>query len=377
MATRPLARMGIEATLLSKLKARNLNTAQDVLTSTQLDLIEILEDVTETEIEALVLAVSKHVAPTPARAYELQHQTTPKGRHLPTCIQELDTALRGGIPSGSLTELVGPAGVGKTQFCLQLSVSAAKPRHAGGLGRHVHYFDTEKKFTSNRVAEIAEHQIGQVPGSKNLVEETLANISVMRPGTAGELLQSIKSLESSIIELQVGLVLLDSVAALVRTGYGHEQLVERQEMLGLQAASLKYLAQIFDIPVVVTNQVMARFQTQSTPGPEASIQAFSRSTTPLHGHPDQGSRLATAADSSVMAALGTKWAHCVNTRLVLERVGQGRCIKIAKSPSCPNAATAFRITHRGVETDHLASGVADLEGDVLAMGIANDAAYDM
>lgn len=59
--------MGIEATLLRKLKARNLNTAQDILTSTQLDLIEILEDVTETEIEAMVLAVSQHVAPPPAR----------------------------------------------------------------------------------------------------------------------------------------------------------------------------------------------------------------------------------------------------------------------------------------------------------------------
>ena len=61
--------------------------------------------------------------------------------------------------------------------------------------------------------------------------------------------------EYQIIGLHVGLVLLDSVAALVRTGYGHQQLVERQEMLGLQAAALKYLAQTFSIPVVVTNQV--------------------------------------------------------------------------------------------------------------------------
>lgn len=35
--------------------------------------------------------------------------------HLPTCLKGLDDALCGGIPSGALTELVGPAGIGKTQ----------------------------------------------------------------------------------------------------------------------------------------------------------------------------------------------------------------------------------------------------------------------
>lgn len=50
--------------------------------------------------------------------------------HLPTRLKGLDEALCGGIPFGVLTELVGPAGIGKTQvlffistlFTLNLSV---------------------------------------------------------------------------------------------------------------------------------------------------------------------------------------------------------------------------------------------------------------
>lgn len=35
--------------------------------------------------------------------------------HLPTQLKGLDAALFGGIPFGVVTELVGPAGIGKTQ----------------------------------------------------------------------------------------------------------------------------------------------------------------------------------------------------------------------------------------------------------------------
>ena len=45
------------------------------------------------------------------------------GGHLPTGLKGLDEALCGGIPFGVLTELVGPAGIGKTQVKLVLSIS--------------------------------------------------------------------------------------------------------------------------------------------------------------------------------------------------------------------------------------------------------------
>lgn len=42
------------------------------------------------------------------------------GGHLPTRLKGLDAALCGGIPFGVVTELVGPAGIGKTQVIFEI-----------------------------------------------------------------------------------------------------------------------------------------------------------------------------------------------------------------------------------------------------------------
>jgi RecA/RadA recombinase len=56
----------------------------------------------------------------------------------------------------------------------------------------------------------------------------------------------------------VKLIILDSIAALLRTEFGGGEaaaLAARGEMLGQQAAVLKAVAEANRIPVVVTNQV--------------------------------------------------------------------------------------------------------------------------
>ena len=78
-------------------------------------------------------------------------------------------------------------------------------------------------------------------------------------------------MEAGIVQHRAVLIVVDSIAALARTEFGvagsgsragggfpnHQQpgIVERQEVLGLVASRLKYLAETFRIPVVVTNQV--------------------------------------------------------------------------------------------------------------------------
>ena len=58
--------------------------------------------------------------------------------------------------------------------------------------------------------------------------------------------------------LDIKLIVLDSVAALLRTEFGGGEasaLAARGELLGQQAALLKAVAEAHRIPVVVTNQV--------------------------------------------------------------------------------------------------------------------------
>eukprot|EP00955_Chlamydomonas_euryale_P057740 356880-Chlamydomonas_euryale.AAC.1 len=45
---------------------------------------------------------------------------------------------------------VGPAGVGKSQMCFQLSLLCAAPPSVGGLGAATIYIDTERKFSPVR-----------------------------------------------------------------------------------------------------------------------------------------------------------------------------------------------------------------------------------
>ena len=60
------------------------------------------------------------------------------------------------------------------------------------------------------------------------------------------------NLEEEIIEKKVRLIVLDSVASLVRKEYDNQSgqtLTERSNLLTQQAAILKYLAESFNIPV--------------------------------------------------------------------------------------------------------------------------------
>ena len=63
------------------------------------------------------------------------------------------------------------------------------------------------------------------------------------------------SLEEVIIEKDVKFVVIDSIAAIARREFDTKALWHRQALLGKQAALLKLLAENYDIPVLVTNQV--------------------------------------------------------------------------------------------------------------------------
>jgi RecA/RadA recombinase len=63
------------------------------------------------------------------------------------------------------------------------------------------------------------------------------------------------SLEETIIERNVKFVLIDSIAAIARREFDSKSLHHRQVSLGKQAAHLKRLAENFQIPILVTNQV--------------------------------------------------------------------------------------------------------------------------
>jgi len=59
----------------------------------------------------------------------------------------LDFFLGGGIKCGEITEFSGPPGLGKTQICFQLALSAALQNEASN---GVLYIDSEGAFSPKR-----------------------------------------------------------------------------------------------------------------------------------------------------------------------------------------------------------------------------------
>lgn len=247
-------------------------------------------------------------------------------------------------------KVVGPAGAGKTQMCLQLAVCAQV-----GTEGTVIYVDTESRFSALRMIEIGSGRFPDLFSGAESHAKLTRNVAVFSPGTSAELVALIGSLESLIIERAAKLVIVDSMAALMRADFSKDRLVERQAVLGEQAARLKRLAEAFRIPIVVTNQVQGGATAQ--PGQQ-------------HG------------ETSIAAALGTKWAHDVNLRLMLELGDAGRrCVTIAKSAAAPALSFPYRVTSAGLQLDgpsfEAAFVTVDAGGGLEAPGMATFASEDL
>ena len=76
--------------------------------------------------------------------------------HLTTGGKELDGLLKGGIETGSITEIFGEFRTGKTQLCHTLCVTCQLPMEQGGAEGKAMYIDTEGTFRPERLIEIAE-----------------------------------------------------------------------------------------------------------------------------------------------------------------------------------------------------------------------------
>lgn len=74
-------------------------------------------------------------------------------RNLSSGVDSLDRILKGGFRVGVVTEIVGRAGVGKTQLAMQLCIIAGLNRK-GSI-----YIDTENKLNLSRLEEIAKERV--------------------------------------------------------------------------------------------------------------------------------------------------------------------------------------------------------------------------
>ncbi|KAL5771630.1 hypothetical protein ACOSP7_015784 [Xanthoceras sorbifolium] len=268
----------------------------------------------------------------------------------------LDRCLGGGIPCNSITELVAESGSGKTQLCLQLSLSAQLPASSGGLSASSLYLHTEFPFPIRRLHELSTNFRSSNPCNDH---NPCDNIFVQGVYTVDHLLDLMPRMESFIenskSRFPIRLIVIDSIAALFRSDFENTpgDLKKRSSLFFKISGKLKAMATGFGLAVVVTNQVV------DLVGPDEGI---------------NGLRVGNlgclySSGRRVCPALGLAWANCVNSRLFLARDdefvsqenqlvnGDGgdfvsrrtrRWIHVVFAPHLPISSCEFEIRREGV-----------------------------
>jgi DNA repair protein RadA len=305
---------GVGPATRAKLEAGGITTILDLAASTVNELVDSLGLTDETAhnliFESQRLLREKGILEKDlVSAQELFDRRAQMVR-CTTFSKNLDNLFLGGIETQAVTEFYGEFGSGKTQICHTLCISAQLPVEEKGLGGGILYIDTESTFRPERIAQIAK--------TRGMNTDTmLSNIHVAKVYNASHLELIIKALGNLIQQNGIKLVVVDSIISLHRAEFvGRGTLSERQQKLNGIMHRLKRIAEIYNIAVVITNQVQASPDT-------------------FFGDPTK-------------AAGGNIIGHASTYRVYLRKAGQERKAIMIDSPCHPYSDTNFLITEGGI-----------------------------
>src|ERR671910_478384 len=223
----------------------------------------------------------------------------------------LDDLFLGGIETQAVTELYGEFGSGKSQICHTMCITAGQPIESGGLNSGVIYIDTEGTFRPERLEQIS--------SSRNIDPvNALQNVAVCKVYNSAHLELIVKNLGKYIDDYKAKLVIVDSIISLHRAEFsGRGTLADRQQRLNSIMHKLLRISEIYNIAIIVTNQV------QSTPDT-----FFGDPTKPTGGN-----------------VIG----HASTYRIYLRKAGNDRIAKIIDSPYHPYSDVRFTVNEKGID----------------------------
>ncbi|HLC98573.1 MAG TPA: DNA repair and recombination protein RadA [Candidatus Nanoarchaeia archaeon] len=169
---------------------------------------------------------------------------------LKTGSKSFDELLGGGFETSAIVECFGEFGSGKTQIAHLLAVNCQKDDPTAVAV----YIDTENTFRPERIKQLAE-------GAGVDPQKALSNIKVAKAYNSDHQMLLAEKVEDLIKndKLNVKVLIVDSLTAHFRAEFiGRGTLAERQQKLNKHMHTLLKLADMNNICVYVTNQVMAK-----------------------------------------------------------------------------------------------------------------------
>jgi DNA repair protein RadA len=164
----------------------------------------------------------------------------------------LDEMFGGGLETQAITEMYGSFRSGKTQMAHQLAVMVQRSPEEGGLSAKAIYVDTEGTFRPERLVDMAEaYGMDTAKVLKNVVWARAYN-------SDHQILLCDQAMEMAT-EHNAKLLVVDSVTSHFRAEYtGRGTLAARQQKLNKHLHHLQRGAEINNMAIYITNQVMSR-----------------------------------------------------------------------------------------------------------------------
>ncbi|MBN1160073.1 MAG: DNA repair and recombination protein RadA [Candidatus Diapherotrites archaeon] len=303
---------GVGATTAEKLRAAGYTNLEAIAVASPMELSEIAALGDATAVKAINAARDALEMGYESADKILEKRNQIKKLTVPS--EAFNVLLGGGLETQSITEAYGQYGSGKSQLAHQLAVSVQVPLEEGGLGGNCLFIDTENTFRPERIKQMAEAR-GMDP------DEVLKNIIVGRAYNSDHQMLLLEKAKDLIKEKNIKLIVVDSLTAHFRAEYtGRGKLAERQQKLNRHMHTLQRVADVNDLVIFVTNQVMSR--------PDVM---FGDPTAAIGGH---------------------VVAHTATYRLYLRRSkAEKRIAKLVDSPNLPDGEVVFRVTSNGIEDE--------------------------
>jgi RecA/RadA recombinase len=157
-----------------------------------------------------------------------------------TELKKLDDILIDGISDGTITDIFGFRGTGKTQMALQISLNLLKDE------KTVLFVDTTGEFRPERLLEILKN--------RNLDNSLLNRLKIARVTNTQEQIDLIQKIKNTN---DVAMLIIDNVADLFSFEYSKKEQFNLQYQKFMNYMhDLAQLAINKKIPIVITNQLM-------------------------------------------------------------------------------------------------------------------------
>lgn len=217
---------------------------------------------------------------------------------LSTGFDNLDELLDGGLYTGELTEIVGAAGVGKSQICMSIALFTAMETK-----KNVLYIDTGGSFSATRVKDMLELRHNSLTSED--LNNVLSRISVIQAYDVFSVIEALERVKDRICKQDddnddnmqyLQMIIVDCVAGVISPILGGQQIQGHSLMVSLSRI-LKSLAVVHSVAAVITNNVVT----------DSSKSSF-----------------------STKPALGPTWAHIPNTRIFIQKNPMSEASSIRK-----------------------------------------------